>query len=577
MPEPPSPSDATSPIAWTEEGAPRSRLFGDIYYSLQDGLAETRAVFFEGCGLPEAWAGRRSFTVAELGFGSGLNIAALLHLWRRTRPPGAHLQIFSLEAYPMSAAEADRALAHWPELAAEREAIVRQWPAARGFHRLDFPDHGATLDLAIAEVETALAGWSGPADAWFLDGFSPAANPQMWRDEVLALVGARSAPGARAATFTVAGQVRRGLAAAGFEVAKRPGHGRKRERLEAWRPGPARPQRAPGQIAVIGAGVAGASLARAFRAQGAGAVVIDAGGGASRNPAALATPGLDAGGGAKAELYAQAFARAGRLYRREAPGAVIAEGVLRRSRSERDLGRFAKVAAQDIYPAGELQPREDGLFIAGGLVLEPAQILAAWLDEVRPGRVDRLERFGNRWRIHLEDGGREEADQVVLAAGWGAAALTGLPLSPIRGQLAHVRSAARPAPVVDGDYLIPTRDGFLFGATHDRGRADAEASEADLERNLASLARLAPDLAGPLAPETVIAQAAVRAVTADRLPVAGELEPGLFILGGLGSRGFCTAPLLAEHVCAQLLGRPSPLPNRLAALVEPARLGREPR
>src|SRR3954447_12623945 len=105
-----------APLAWSEDGQPRSRLYGDVYFSAQDGLAESRAVFLEGCGLPAAWAGRRRFTVGELGFGTGLNIAAMLDLWRRERPTEGQLHIFSIEAHPITAADAARALAHWPEL-----------------------------------------------------------------------------------------------------------------------------------------------------------------------------------------------------------------------------------------------------------------------------------------------------------------------------------------------------------------------------------------------------------------------------------------------------------------------------
>ena len=197
------PPEDESPLVWNEAGQPRSRLYGDIYFSTEDGLAETRAVFLQGCGLPGAWEGRSSFTVGELGFGTGLNILALLDLWARHRPPGGQLNIFSIEAHPLSREDAHRALEVWPDLAPLAGQLLAQWPAAtRGFHRIDFPDLGARLDLAIMEVESALEAWTGQADAWFLDGFSPALNPQMWREEVLALVGLRSAPGARAATFT---------------------------------------------------------------------------------------------------------------------------------------------------------------------------------------------------------------------------------------------------------------------------------------------------------------------------------------------------------------------------------------
>jgi tRNA 5-methylaminomethyl-2-thiouridine biosynthesis bifunctional protein len=235
-------------LDWTAQGAPRSTLFDDIYFSAADGLAESRAVFLRGCGLPEGWKDRSRFTVGELGFGTGLNILALLDAWRRTRAPGQRLSIFSVEAYLLPAEAAARALAAWPELEDLAADLLRRWPRrASGFHRLDFPELGASLDLAVGDAAWALEQWTGQADAWFLDGFSPAKNPQMWREAVLAGVARRSTPGARLATFTVAGAVRRGLQAVGFEAFKAPGHGAKRERLEARFAGtqaPAGPRRA---------------------------------------------------------------------------------------------------------------------------------------------------------------------------------------------------------------------------------------------------------------------------------------------------------------------------------------------
>ena len=256
------PTAPSSPLVWREDGLPQSSLYGDVYFSSVDGLAETRAVFLQGCGLPERFAERQDFVVGELGFGSGLNIAALLDLWRREKPAGARLRIFSIEAHPLDRDEAARILAHWPELGEAAQALLDAWPGrARGFHRVDLPAFDAVLDLAVMDVVEALEAWDGAADAWFLDGFSPALNPAMWREEVLAAVAARSAPGARAATFTVAGAVRRGLQAAGFEIAKRPGFGRKRERLEAWLPGERAITPRPESLAIIGGGIAGAALA----------------------------------------------------------------------------------------------------------------------------------------------------------------------------------------------------------------------------------------------------------------------------------------------------------------------------
>ena len=121
--------DASPHLTWTDDDEPRSGRFGDVYFSRDDGLAETRAVFLQGCGLPEAWTDRQAFTVAELGFGTGLNIVALLDLWRRTRPVGGRLHIFSLEGFPLTAQEAARALSAWPELAEAAAPLIEAWPA----------------------------------------------------------------------------------------------------------------------------------------------------------------------------------------------------------------------------------------------------------------------------------------------------------------------------------------------------------------------------------------------------------------------------------------------------------------
>ncbi len=588
-----------SPIAWGEDGAPRSRLYGDIYFSAGDGLAEARTVFLGGCDLPRAWSGRDRFRVAELGFGAGLNIAALLHLWRDARPPGAHLSIFSVEAHPLGPGDAARALAAWPEIAAIAGLLIARWPGrARGFHRIDLPELGATVDVAMMEASAALAAWTGEADAWFLDGFAPARNPTMWRQEVLDLVARRSAPGARLATYTVAGVVRRDLAAAGFEVERRPGFGAKRQRLEGRLPAAAKRPLAPRpRVAIIGAGISGAALARAFRALGVEAQVFDAigpGAGASGVPAALAAPRLDAGLAPPAALFAHAFRRAVSLFALT-PEAIVARGALQLPTGPKDPTRFATVAASDLFEPGRLrlvgaletsrmlgEPVPAGLAIEDALVVEPDPLLAAWLGRTWRARVAAVEWGDGGWRLIGERGeeiGR--ADVVCLAAGMGSARLApGLPLTAVRGQASVARGAAAPMATVFGAYAIAIRDGVLFGATHDRDEEAVEARQIDHQRNLQALAQGLPALAARLAGVPLEARTGIRAATADYLPLAGPVPgapPGLIVLSGLGSRGFTLAPLLGEHLAAVALGAPSPLPNDLAALVDPARFARRAR
>ena len=588
---PPAPADDpddASPLVWTQDGLPRSKLYGDVYFSSADGLAETEAVFLAGCHLPDAFAGREHFVVGELGFGTGLNIAALLDLWRREAPPTARLHIFSIEAHPITREDAARALAVWPQLGEAAQVLLDAWPGqARGFHRVDLPAFRATLDVAVMQAADALAGWDGAADAWFLDGFSPALNPAMWSEDILAAVAKRSAPGARAATFTVAGAVRRGLQAAGFEIAKQPGFGRKKQRLEAWLPSARVETRRPASLAIIGGGIAAACLARAARAQGLLATIFDDGQApASANPAALVTPALDAGGGLRAALPAQAFARATALYE-TLPDAILARGALQLALDAKVEGRFAAIAQQDLFEPDAMvllapeaasatlgEPSGAALAMEGALVVEPAAVLAAWRGDVVTADVARLDRDEAGWRLLDADGGLiARADAVVLAAGARLDALAPqIDWRPVRGQASWTLLEGPPiAPAAFGGYSVPTRDGVLFGATHDRGDRQSDTRAADHQRNLQALALGRPELAARLEGLPVSGRAAVRATTADHLPLAGALEPGLFVLGGLGGRGFCLAPLLAEHVVSQILDLPSPLPLGLSHLVRTER------
>ena len=576
--------DADGPLDWGPDGLPRSRAFGDVYFSAVDGLAESRAVFLAGCGLPQAWEGRRRYTVGELGFGTGLNILALLDLWRREGPPDGRLHVFSIEAHPLRAADAARALGAWPDLADLADLLIQNWPGpARGWRRIELPGLRATIDLAFMDVALALEGWTGRADAWFLDGFAPAANPDMWSPRVFELVTARSSPGAHAATFTVAGAVRRGLAEAGFSVAKRPGFGRKRERLEAWLPDAPPAEPPPARVAIIGGGIAGAAAARAVRALGSEAVVFDPagpGGGASGNPAALVTPRLDAGGGAPGRLFAQAFTRAVALYE-TVPGAVVARGVLQRPAKPADLVRFGKNVEAGLFDDGALVLSAAGLDQVQALTIAPEAALTAWTGDVRRIRVAAVEPDGDAWRLLGEDG--EElmrANAVILAAGLGTGELApGLDLAPVRGQASWATGAdLSPTATAWGGYAVPLPcGGVLFGATHGRGEASCDLRPEDHARNLATLKAELPELAARLEGRPLDGRAAVRAVTPDRLPIAGPAPgapAGLFVLSGFGSRGFTHAPLLAEHVAARVLGAPSPLPGEAQALVDPSRFAR---
>jgi tRNA 5-methylaminomethyl-2-thiouridine biosynthesis bifunctional protein len=529
-------------------------------------------VFLDGCALPARWAGRRQFTVAELGFGTGLNMLAVLEAWAATRAPGARLQLFSVEGFPLAQADAAQALAAHGELAGLAERLLAQWPdGARGRHRIDFPELGAVLDLAIGDAAEMVAGWDGAADAWFLDGFSPAKNPEMWSAELLALVGARTAPGGRAATWSVAGGVRRGLADAGFVVERLPGFGWKRERIAAAMPADVAEAPVP-RVAVVGAGISGAALALALRELGVAARVFADGAMASGNPAALISPRLAAGSEAGAGLHALAFRRAVERVERRAPGAVIARGAERLLKAG-ELERARATVESGLFAQGSLVLEGAKLRMRDALVVAPGRLREAWLGPVEAFAVEGLQRAVDG--LWLLGAGRREGpfDMVCVAAGFATAGLAGVPLRPIRGQVAVSPVRLDGPPTSWGGYVIPCDDGLLFGATHGRGDAGDDVREADTAQNVEGLARVMPELAARASAGPLAAIAGVRAAAGDHQPVAGALGEGLFLLSGLGGRGFTLAPLLAEHVAAMVVGAPSPVPVSMARLVDPLRLG----
>lgn len=610
-------------LDWSPEG-PRARGADDVYFSVENGLEETRAVFLAGCGLPGGFAGREVFVIGELGFGTGLNFLAAWDLFRRTAPAGARLHFVSVEGWPLRRADAARALAAFPELERLAASLIAAWPAPRkGAHRRVFEGGRVTLTVFQDEALAALSNMEMTADAWFLDGFAPAKNPQMWSQGVLAEIARMSRRGTRLSTFTVAGAVRRGLADQGFSVAKVPGFGRKRERLEAVfdtdPPGPvrspfARLEASGGPVAIIGGGIGAASLVHALRLRGKDAVVFAEGGlaaGASGAPSGLFTPRLEAADRPHVRATLAAFDYARGIY--EKSGAFAGEGVLRLARDDADrLARLAAMLGEEFTFVEEAAARRAtgldeagaGLWMASAGRFDPAALVRALTGgaDVRGQRVAQLERTQAGWHLLGAAGeGLYRAETVLLACGAGLSGfsdITGLDVERTAGRVGVFETPDGPpaAPVAWGHYLGATPAGrLLVGATHVKG-ADPGSPEAGGAALTAALAEAFPGLAARLG-EQLDSWAGVRAAFADRLPAAGgvpgpdfdaiwgefarggplpaggadALEPGIGVLGGFGARGFAHAPLLAEALVSDLFAEPSPLERAGRQVLHPAR------
>ncbi|MBP5855508.1 tRNA (5-methylaminomethyl-2-thiouridine)(34)-methyltransferase MnmD [Marivibrio halodurans] len=587
-----APTDPRVPhpgLTWDDNGIPRAEGFGDAYFDGADPVGERRHVFLEGCGLPEAWTGRERFTVGETGFGTGLSVLLLIDAWRKTRnrrPAGALLDILSVEGYPLDGPDLARAHRLLPEdLATDAAELRAQWPPPyRGPHRIAFPEAGVRLTLMLDEAAAGLSRMEAAADAWFLDGFAPAANPDMWTETVIGQVTRLCAPGARLASFTAAGAVRRALQQAGAQVTRRPGFGRKRHCLMARfpegdgtapsRPGtpaPAprrapwhqRPTARPGGTAmlVVGDGIAARCCAHALAEYGMAVTRIAPrtpdGGAVPHPPAILLAPKLVRGGDAYARLSALAYLDALRRYETiaaEKPGLWLARGVSEPARAGKTDWRGRHAALVDALDWPESLLTHDGkdLHHPRAGVIDPA-VLHDWLDTrtaalggaTIAATVTRLDRHNGLWRALDADGEAvTSAPVAILAAGpW---SLDLLPESDIRGVARHAGGRLFLVPGSDLAHAV-NRVGFLtqplgaqygeravLGASARPGATpdDALAAESGLHDEslrmcLDRIAMSRPDTAARIAdafsgavPES---WTGVRATTPDHLPMAGPV------------------------------------------------------
>ncbi|SOC94335.1 tRNA U34 5-methylaminomethyl-2-thiouridine-forming methyltransferase MnmC [Rhizobium sp. AN5] len=224
-------------LDWREGDMPYSLAFDDHFYCQTDGRLECGHVFLSGNGLPQRWLEREGiFRIGELGFGTGLNLCETWRQWKEVRNGRSTLHFMSFELYPMKADEIDRALSRWPEVDIERKALVARWPAdPKGEVDIELDDQ-TRLTVVCGEALAGISGRSEGFDAWFLDGFAPARNPDMWSLEIMQTLFGKTVLGGTFATYAAAGFVRRNLIAAGFELERRKGFAGKREMLCGTKP-----------------------------------------------------------------------------------------------------------------------------------------------------------------------------------------------------------------------------------------------------------------------------------------------------------------------------------------------------
>lgn len=554
------------------DGVPFSPDYGDVYHPRSGALAQARHVFLAGNGLPARWSGRARFVILETGFGLGNNFLATWDAWRADPQRCERLHFISIEQHPLrreDLAELHRGSALEP-LAT---SLVAAWPPLTcNLHRLAFDDGRVQLSLCLGEVSAWLPALVAQVDAFYLDGFAPARNPQMWQPRIFKALARLAANDATAATWSAARSVRDGLASAGFEVTRAPGTGGKRDMTLARFAPRFTPRRPPSRTAftgshdrhalIVGGGLAGCAASWALAQQGWRSTVFDRHANpaqeASGNPAGLFHGIVNAQDGAHAR-----FNRAAALQARQAATHAIADGasgsaagLIRLETAASDARAMRSLLEALGLPADYAQAidadsastlagvrlHRPAWFFPGGGWIDPGHLARSFL--ARAGadvtwrgeaQVQRIERVTGGWRLFDADNRMSgEAEVVVLANAGDCLRLLGRPAWPveaIRGQLTQVRTAlltqqglvSPRLPIAGSGYLLPDLDGATwFGATSKADDPDPSVRIEDHRLNVAQLERL---FGQPLAMDLqrLDGRTAWRWTSRDRLPVVGAV------------------------------------------------------
>jgi tRNA 5-methylaminomethyl-2-thiouridine biosynthesis bifunctional protein len=629
-------------LSLTDDGTPFAPVYDDVYHSRAGAIAQARHVFLAGNDLPARWSGgtgRRHFVIVETGFGLGLNFLTTWATWRTQTASDRcqRLHFISVEKHPLLKIDLQRLLSRYQsELPRDCiDTLVDQWPAlSSGMHRLEFEAGQVVLTLILGDAETALNGLNARADAIYLDGFSPAKNPDIWSEQVCQALARLSGAETTLATWSVSGLIRRRLSEHGFNVSLTPGFAQKREmlhgRFRERRPNP-NPGLSAGHALIIGAGLAGTATAERLAARGWRCTILEANtlaSGASGNTAGIIRPLPSIDDNVLARLTRAGFhstlQRLQQLSDTGLPVAWQACGVLHLARDASQAETMQRTVMANQFPENLLQwvgqasatnlahlPLSAGgwWFPTGGWV-NPADYCRQLLVRAGATLLERTKAHTirpalNGWRAEDGDGNLlAEGDIVVLANAAAATALAApfseaLPIRTARGQITKFAAPPGPAPqtvVCRNGYWTPAIEGMTTcGASFIVDDLSPDLRSAEHAENLATLSAMlsvqqAAHLKLPQARDSGLqGRVGWRPVVPDRLPLVGPLPsinatatisksraararvPGLYVNSGFGARGILFATLCAEVLACQISGEPMPLENDLLRAIDPIR------
>lgn len=563
-------------IIWGESGIPISNQFSDPYFCKESGLEESRYVFLQQNNLPKRFKQHQgSFNIFENGFGTGLNFLACIKLFSENRHSKSWLNYFSVEKYPLSKADLIQALSLWPELKDEAQILIANYPILKtGQHSFSWPEKRVTLTLAFSDINQVLPQFNNPVHAWFLDGFAPTKNPEMWSDSLFKHMGRISALSAdfsphhstTVATFTASGLVRRGLIGGGFEIEKTKGFGKKRHMLkglykkaqgptpcahfktQSWHlPPPSFTQNS--QITIVGAGLAGAASAYALAIRGYQVVVIDKAGiaqGASGNPVG----GLYIKLAIDEQSLHNQFYLAGYLYSLNLiqkllePEHVQSCGLLQLAYNDKEIKRqqaFLENTSlpEELVKSAHYNNKPALSFPFGGWI-SPSHLCQSLLAhkniQVIQDELISFTEHSEKIELSCKQKNRN-TNALILACANEAKSLLNehvISTKAIRGQISYIDASQAPElnhVLCGSGYLAPAKDGFhCLGASYQIGEESTEVREQEHLSNLEILKEFDKHWHQHANIKRIVGgRASLRCSSSDYLPLAGALiEPNSF-------------------------------------------------
>ncbi|MBO9489042.1 bifunctional tRNA (5-methylaminomethyl-2-thiouridine)(34)-methyltransferase MnmD/FAD-dependent 5-carboxymethylaminomethyl-2-thiouridine(34) oxidoreductase MnmC [Endozoicomonas sp. G2_1] len=662
-------------VSFQKNGAPYSDTFDDIYFDTESGCQQSQTVFIDGNNLSKRFQQLTGqFTIAETGFGTGLNFLLTLACYQQAlndklnkdcKTP-SQLHFISTEKYPLTRAELTKSLALLPELRQLSQQLIEQYPDQQTLEKLQksltadniqqkaqqkvpqinasFFDSQVTLTVLLGDASEVLSELAPKVharapqqkivDAWFLDGFSPAKNPEMWSDALFGQIGRLTKPQGTISTFTVAGFVRRGLQDVGFRLAKQPSQGKKKEILTGvfqqdpdngksyqLRPIINKPQ----HVSIIGGGIASACAAYQLTKAGVKVTLYCSGDeiaqSASSNKIGALYPLLHQQQDEISLFYQQAFEHAREFYDHLlSQGAQFGHswcGLLEVSHKEALVTRqqifereqpwpqnlIHSVNAEQASEQAGIALSQGGLYMPRAGWISPPELVTAVIESAKASgrlkvktkhQINHIEQLENgSWQLHSNKG-QHQASVVVICAGSSSQALAPvnqLPLTNVRGQVTNMSAnnelSELKTVLCHKGYLTPSYQGVqCIGATFDKNNQSTVSDDKSDQYNLDMLERCMPDLALWQKSDIDSSKARLRSMTPDHWPIVGPMpdvaahkeiyhhlskdknwqyqQPApvinnLYVMAGLGARGLCTAPLLAEILAADLTASPYPV------------------